>query len=86
MSAAIILERLWTLQRSRIVPKNLLSQIWSAVKTDELDNQKQIDAYYRVQVTPEIQFGPTFQVIFDPVRNLEEDTVYVWGIRARLAL
>jgi hypothetical protein len=39
-----------------------------------------------VQVTPEIQFGPTFQVIFDPVRNPDEDTVYVWRIRARFAL
>lgn len=40
VAAAICVERLWTLQRSRIVPKNLLAQIWSAVKTDELDSQK----------------------------------------------
>lgn len=40
VAAAICVERLWTLQRSRIVPKNLLAQIWSAVKTEELDNQK----------------------------------------------
>ena len=40
VAAAICVERLWTLQRSRIVPKNLLAQIWSAVKTDELDGQK----------------------------------------------
>ena len=40
VAAAICVERLWTLQRSRIVPKNLLSQIWSAVKTEELDAQK----------------------------------------------
>jgi len=40
VAAAICVERLWTLQRSRIVPKNLLSQIWSAVKTEELDTQK----------------------------------------------
>ena len=40
VAAAICVERLWTLQRSRIVPKNLLSQIWSAVKTDDLDTQK----------------------------------------------
>jgi len=44
----------------------------------------EIDTYYRVQVTPEIQVGPTFQVIFDPVRNPDEDTVYVWGIRTRI--
>ncbi len=40
VAAAICVERLWTLQRSRIVPKNLVAQIWSAVKTEELDNQK----------------------------------------------
>jgi porin len=59
---------------------------WSDPANHELDNQKQIDAYYRVQVTPEIQVGPTYQLIFDPVRNPDEDTVYVWGIRARFAL
>jgi biopolymer transport protein ExbB len=40
VAAAICVERLWTLQRSRIVPKNLLSQIWNAVKTEDLDTQK----------------------------------------------
>ena len=40
VAAAICVERLWTLQRSRIVPKNLVSQIWSAVKTEDLDAQK----------------------------------------------
>ena len=40
VAAAICVERLWTLQRSRIVPKNLLAQIWSAVKSDDMDNQK----------------------------------------------
>jgi len=57
---------------------------WSDPANHELDNQKQIDAYYRVQVTPEIQIGPTYQIIFDPVRNPEEDTVYLWGIRSRI--
>jgi porin len=50
-----------------------------------LDDQNEIDAYYRVQLTPEIQIGPTFQIIFDPVRNPDEDTVYVLGIRTRIA-
>ena len=26
----------------------------------------------------------TFQVVFDPVRNPDENTVYVWGIRTRI--
>ena len=59
---------------------------WSDPANHRLDDQSTIDAYYRVQVTPEIQVGPTLQVIFDPPRNPDEDTVYVWGIRARIAL
>jgi len=63
-----------------------ISGTWTDPANHELDDQSQIDTYYRVQVTPEIQIGPTFQVIFDPVRNPEEDTVYVWGIRSRIEL
>jgi porin len=59
---------------------------WSDPADRALDDQSMIDTYYRVQVTPEISVGPTLQAIFDPVRNQDEDTVFVWGIRARMAL
>jgi porin len=59
---------------------------WSDPADRTLDNQGVVDAYYRVQLTPEIQVGPTFEVIFDPVRNPDEDTVFVWGLRARVEL
>lgn len=59
---------------------------WSDPADRALDDQSTIDAYYRVQMTPEIQVGPTLEVIFDPVRNPDKDTVFVWGIRARIAL
>jgi len=59
---------------------------WSDPADQALDQQDMIDAYYRVQVTPEISVGPTLQVIFDPVRNPDEDTIFVWGIRTRIAL
>ena len=59
---------------------------WSDPADRSLDDQSEIDAYYRVQVTPEISAGPTIQVIFDPVRNPDEDSVFVWGIRTRIAL
>ena len=36
VAAAISVERLWTLQRSRITPKNLLAQVWGAIKNDEV--------------------------------------------------
>ena len=57
---------------------------WSNPEDSSLDNQGAIDAYYRVQLTPEIQIGPTLEVVFDPVRNPDEDTVFVGGFRTRL--
>jgi porin len=59
---------------------------WADAADRTLDDQSTIDAYYRVQLTPEIQVGPTFEVVFDPVRHPDKDTVFVWGIRARIAL
>ena len=59
---------------------------WSDPADSSLDKQQMIDAYYRVQLTPEIEIGPTLEVIFDPVRNPDDDTVYVWGLRTRIAL
>lgn len=40
IAAAISVERLWTLQRSRITPKNLLAQVWGALKNNEMDPQR----------------------------------------------
>ena len=40
VAAAICVERLWSLQRSRIVPRNLLVQIGSVIKSTDLDSQK----------------------------------------------
>ena len=59
---------------------------WSDPADKSLNEQSTIDVYYRVQVTPEIQVGPTFELIFDPVRNPDENTVFLWGFRARVTL
>jgi porin len=59
---------------------------WSDPVDSSLDNQGVIDAYYRVQLTPKTQIGPTFEVIFDPVVHPDEDTVFLWGFRTRIAL
>ncbi|MFT7652526.1 MAG: biopolymer transport protein ExbB [Limisphaerales bacterium] len=40
VAAAISVERWWSLQRGRILPKNLLAQTWAAAKKDEFDQQK----------------------------------------------
>ena len=59
---------------------------WSDPADSTLDKQQTVDAYYRLQLTAEIQIGPTFEVIFDPIRNPDEDTIYVWGARARISM
>lgn len=43
IAAAISVERLWTLQRSRITPKSMLAQVWGSVKNEELDAQRMRD-------------------------------------------
>ncbi len=40
IAAAISVERLWSLQRNRILPKNLLAQTWNGLKQEEFDQQK----------------------------------------------
>lgn len=46
VAIAIIGERIWALQRNRIVPRHLLAQIWNWIKSNELDNThiKQLQA------------------------------------------
>ncbi len=39
VAAAVSVERLWTLQRGRILPKNLLAQTWNSFKQDDFDQQ-----------------------------------------------
>jgi hypothetical protein len=39
-----------------------------------------------MQVTPELELGPTLEIVFDPVRDPDKDIVIVWGLRARIAL
>lgn len=39
VAAAIILERLWTLQPNRVLPKALTAEVWKWVKNEELDPQ-----------------------------------------------
>ena len=40
VAVAIFFERLWTLQRKRVVPSTLTSEIWALVQHNQLDAQK----------------------------------------------
>ncbi len=63
-----------------------VSYSWTDPVDKTLDNQSAIDAYYRIHLTQHIAFSPTLQIIFDPVRNPNEDEIFIWGARLRLVL
>jgi carbohydrate-selective porin OprB len=62
-----------------------IAYTWSDPADSQLDHENMIDAYYRVQVTPTIEFGPTIEYIHEPVRDPEEDATFIWGARGRIS-
>jgi biopolymer transport protein ExbB len=46
IAAAIMLERLWTLQRKRVIPRELTDRVWKLVETRTL-NERHIEALAR---------------------------------------
>jgi len=40
VAVAIVLERLWTLQQNRVLPKDITTQTWAWVKNNELDPKR----------------------------------------------
>lgn len=43
------------------------------------------EVFYRFQVTPNFAITPDVQLIIDPVRNTTTDTLWVYGLRARVS-
>ena len=50
-----------------------------------LDNQTTLEIFFRAQVTEWLALTPDFQWLADPALNPEDDSVFLWGIRARAA-
>ncbi len=51
-----------------------------------LDDQFVLEAYYRWQLTEQLAITPDIQFIKDPAQNPTEDSLWILGLRARLAL
>jgi porin len=51
----------------------------------DLDDQYALEAYYRLQVSRELSITPSVQLLIDPALNPDEDSLWVYGLRARLA-
>ena len=61
---SIILERLWTLQQKRVLPRDLPAKVWNWVKSDELD-QRHIRALH--------QSSPLGQILAAGLTNRHRD-------------
>lgn len=51
----------------------------------DLDDQYAFEAYFRLQVTKEFAITPDVQLLIDPALNPDKDTLWVFGLRARLS-
>ncbi|MGD8958072.1 MAG: carbohydrate porin [Chromatiaceae bacterium] len=52
----------------------------------DLDDQYAAEVYYRWQVADQIAITPSVQLLIDPALNPDEDELWLFGIRARVAL
>ena len=52
----------------------------------DLDDQYTFEVYYRLQVTEQFALTPDIQYLVDPAQNPTEDSLWIFGLRARLAL
>ena len=50
-----------------------------------LDDQYMVEVFYRWQISREIALTPDLQYLVDPALNPDEDSIWVFGLRARLA-
>lgn len=57
-----------------------------AVFGSGLDDQYAFELFYRLQVTKELAITPDIQFLMNPALNPDEDNIWVFGLRARLAL
>jgi porin len=57
-----------------------------AVFGSGLDDQYGFELFYRLQVTKEIAITPDFQYLRNPAQNPDEDSIWVFALRARFSL
>ncbi len=60
-----------------------LAASWVDPANTSFRNETTLEAFYRVQVTPNLAITPDLQVILNPAKTKDYDEVYVWSLRAR---
>ncbi len=51
-----------------------------------LDNQHVIEVFYRIQLSSRLAITPDLQFIMNPALTDEQGSIFLWGIRGRIAL
>lgn len=51
-----------------------------------VDDQYALEAFYRLQISDEVTITPDVQLLLDPALNPDESSIWVFGLRARIAL
>ena len=59
---------------------------WGDPSDDTLRDQYSTELFYRLQFSQNLALTPSLQLLIDPALNLDEDQIWVFGLRARLAL
>jgi porin len=59
---------------------------WGDPPQDALPSQKTFEAFWRFQLAETLAITPSIQYLKDPALNPEEDSVWIFGLRTRLAL
>ena len=58
---------------------------WQRPATPGVRSQYVSEVFYRFQVTPNFAISPDVQLIIDPAKNPTTDTLWVFGLRSRIA-
>ncbi len=59
---------------------------WGDPSNDALRDQYTTELFYRFQFSQNLAFTPSAQLLIDPALNPDEDKIWVFGLRMRLAL
>jgi len=51
-----------------------------------LNNQYTVEIFYRLQISSRLAITPDIQFLINPALNTEVSSIFLWGLRARLAL
>jgi porin len=58
---------------------------WGRPQGDGLDDQYTAELFYRLQVTQNLAVTPDLQLLINPALNPDEDQIWIFGLRGRIA-